>query len=80
MVVTVRLLGGMQEYLPDEKPSNGDFELTVGSGSTVRAVVEQLRIPEQVPKTVLVNRVYARLDKDLEDGDVVSILQPIAGG
>ena len=80
MVVTVRLFAGMRKYLPDPDSSTGDFELSVKDDSTVRTVVQRLQIPDAVPKTVLVNRIYAELDRPLEDGDVISLLQPIAGG
>ena len=80
MVVTVRLFAGMRTYLPDPGSSTGDFELPVEDDSTVRTVVQKLHIPDEIPKMVLVNRVYAGLDDALKDGDVVSVLQPIAGG
>ena len=80
MVVTVRLFAGMREYLPDPDSSTGDFELPVNNDSTVRTVMQTLHIPDDIPKMVLVNRIYSTMDRALEDGDVVSVLQPIAGG
>ena len=80
MVVMVRLFAGMRQYLPNPDSSTGDFELPVEEHSTVRTVMQKLHIPDNVPKMILVNRVYGDLDRALEDGDVVSVLQPIAGG
>ena len=80
MIVTVRLFAGMRKYVPDPDSSTGDFELPVEDDSTVRTVMQKLRIPDEIPKMVLVNRLYAEPDRGLEDGDVVSVLQPIAGG
>jgi molybdopterin converting factor small subunit len=70
----------MREFLPGADSSEDGFELSVKNGATVGAVTRRLRIPDAMPKTVLVNRVYARHDKELQNGDVVSFLQPIAGG
>ncbi len=80
MVVTVRLFAGMRQYLPDPDSSTGDFELPLKDQATVRTVTQKLRIPDAIPKMVLVNRIYAEPDTALEDGDVVSVLQPIEGG
>ena len=78
MVVTVRLLGSLTKYHPGS--IRDDIEMALEDDSTVRAVVQKLKIPDEMPKTVLVNRVYARQDQKLQPGDVVSVLQPLAGG
>lgn len=49
------------------------------AGTPVRAVVEELRLPEQLLGIVLINGVHAGLDDALQDGDALSLL-PILGG
>ena len=79
MRVTVRLLTAMKKYHP--APNSGDsWELTLSDGSTVQNLLDKLNIPAKVPKTVLVNRIHAQFKDSLRDGDVISILQPVAGG
>jgi len=48
-------------------------------GTTVRAVVEMLRISDQLLGIVLINGVHADVDDLLKEGDVLSLL-PILGG
>jgi molybdopterin converting factor small subunit len=80
MIVKVRLFGDMRDYHPESKGSGQEVELTLGPNATVGAVIEKLRIPPTVPKTVLVNRINAGLCQTLKTGDVVSLLQPLSGG
>ena len=49
------------------------------TGTTARAVVEQLRIPTRLVGTVLIGGVHAGIEDQLAEGDVLSIL-PILGG
>jgi hypothetical protein len=49
------------------------------SGTTARAVVEQLQIPARLVGTVLIGGVHAGIEDQLPDGAVLSIL-PILGG
>ncbi len=48
-------------------------------GTRVADVVEQLRIPQRVLGTALVNGVHSRLDAILSEGDTLALL-PILGG
>ena len=79
MRVTVRLLTTMRKYHPVSE-SEDTCELTLDKNATVLALLQELRIPNEVPKTVLVNRLHAKFERQLQDGDVISILQPVSGG
>jgi len=48
-------------------------------GTSARAVAEQLQIPPQLLGTVLIEGVHARLEDQLTDGAVLTLL-PILGG
>ena len=62
MKVKVRLVSGMRKFAPSSEAGSGDFELQLTENATVRTVLEQLKIPDERPKTVLVNRLHAGLD------------------
>jgi len=70
----------MQQYHPAPDSGEDSYDITLGGSATVDTLLKELKIPDDVPKTVLVNRVVADLDKRLKDGDVVSLLKPISGG
>ena len=47
---------------------------------TVGQVMDQLGIPKAQPDLVLVNGDHAEESAHLEDGDVLSVFPPLAGG
>lgn len=49
-------------------------------GTTVREVVEELRIPDRLLGIVLINGVHAGVDELLKDGDVLTLLPLLGGG
>lgn len=69
-----------------EMAGTSRLEVHVPTGSTVAAVVAELRrqggalarLPEDPP--VAVNRTWAPSDTALADGDEVALLPPVAGG
>ena len=70
----------MRKYHPDSATGEDTCELTLDKNATVRVLLQELRIPDEVPKTVLVNRLHAKFERQLQDGDVISVLQPVSGG
>ena len=55
-------------------------ELEVDARSTVSDVLEQLGVPSQEPKIVLVNGRYAEPDRVLQADDLVVFFPPLEGG
>ena len=80
MRVTVKLLTAMRKYHPAPESGEDTCDITLTGKATVHTLLHKLNIPDEVPKTVLVNRAFAEFSKSLKDGDVVSVLQPISGG
>jgi molybdopterin converting factor small subunit len=79
MEIEVKLFATLRDYLPK---GSGQFSCRVemDSSDTVRDVLEKLKIPEDIPKIILVNGVHSNLDRVLKYGDVVSVFPPVAGG
>jgi sulfur carrier protein ThiS len=80
MRVTVKLLTSMQKYHPTPESGEDSCDITLGTKATVKTLLKKLQIPDDLPKTVLVNRLFAEYGKALKEGDVISLLQPISGG
>lgn len=75
MPVTLRPIGHLKDLV------NGQTELTVAAGLTVRQALQSVNIPPEVVALVVINGVH-QTDKDalLDDGDIVKLMAVIGGG
>jgi len=84
MKITLKLFASLTDYLPDAAKYTNFVELEVLTGTTIAQVVEQQHLPEKWVHLVLVNGSYVapedRGNKTLNEGDVLAIWPPIAGG
>jgi sulfur carrier protein ThiS len=84
MKITLKLFASLAAHLPDGGRGPGGAELDVDPGTTVLDVVRRQRIPEASCAIVLVDgRWVARADRAaraLQDGEVLAIWPPVAGG
>jgi molybdopterin converting factor small subunit len=75
----VELFATLAAYLP--AGANGDsISLELPTGSTVADVLARLRIPSDLDFLRVVNGHDAEPDQVLEDGDLLSLFPPLAGG
>jgi len=79
MKVEVRLFALLERYLPAGAEGDG-ASLDVPAGTTVRDVVESLRIPSELSCFTVINGRDAPPDQVLAPGDVLSMFPPLAGG
>jgi molybdopterin converting factor small subunit len=79
MKVEVRLFALLDRYLPPGAAGDG-ASLDVPAGTTVRDVVESLRIPSELSCLTFINGRDAPPDRVLAPGDVLSMFPPLAGG
>ena len=79
MEIEVKLFATLRDYLPK---GSGQFscKVEVNSTDTVRDILKRLKIPEEIPKIILVNGVHSNLDRFLKFGDILSVFPPVAGG
>lgn len=78
MKVEVRLFGPLREYLPQDAQGHRAF-VELDDGSTVHSLLQRLGIPN-TSYVVTVNDEAVDVLHQLQDGDVVSVFPPIAGG
>ena len=57
-----------------------ELNMQLAQGAGVRRIIEALNISEDEVAILLVNGRDATLDKELEEGDTVSIFPPVGGG
>lgn len=84
MNVTLKLYATLSDYLPLEARRENALALDVAPQTTVGALIECHNLPAKLTHLVLVNGVFvpppARAGHLLQEGDVLAIWPPIAGG
>ena len=80
MNIEVRLFATLRECLPAGS-SRTSTQVDMPAGSTITDVLDELGIPVAKAFLVLVNGLYeSNKDRQLDDGCVLSIWPPVAGG
>ncbi len=79
MDVEVKLFATLRDYLP-KGSSRFSCRLEIDGRTTVQDILTRLKIPEEIPKIILVNGIHGKKEQVLKEGDVVSIFPPVAGG
>ena len=79
MKVEVRLFANLAKLLPPGS-QNKRATITIKKGATIEQLMEKMNIPPKITNVVMVNGVHKKRETELEEGDVVSMFPPIAGG
>lgn len=83
MEITFKLFATLGDYLPPEAKFN-QVALQVKEGTSVQAVIDPFNLPPKLVHLVLLNGQYVnpedRSTKLLQEGDVLAVWPPIAGG
>ena len=84
MQITFKLFASLGDYLPSSVRPGNEMNLPVADGATITQVIEPFGLPPKLVHLVLVNGKYIeptqRATHALQDGDVLAIWPPIAGG
>lgn len=84
MHITLKLFASLTDYLPAASKYTNIVELEVADGATITQVTEPYHLPPALVHLVLVNGHYIapaqRAAQVLQEGDVLAIWPPIAGG
>lgn len=80
MIIKVKLFSTLRHHVPNsDRRLDGD-EWDVTEGATVAQVLEMLSLPEKEATILLINGRKADRDKTLNEGDVLHVFPPMAGG
>ena len=79
MEIEIKLFATLRDYLP-KGSSRFSCKMEVGHPTRVQDILLRLKIPEDMPKIILVNGIHGKKEQILNEGDVVSIFPPVAGG
>ena len=76
MTILVKVYATLREYTGGE----GTFTLSYDGNVTVSKLLENLGVPREEVKMIMVNGRRSKPEKTLSDGDRVAVFPPIAGG
>lgn len=79
MKIELRLYASLGRYMPERKPGPSET-MEVVEGSTIRSLLEILKVPLDSVKIIFLNGLHANGDEVLKDGDRVGVFPPVAGG
>jgi molybdopterin synthase sulfur carrier subunit len=79
MKVKVKLFATFREYLPEGNDGHSSM-LELIAGTKVDSVIDQLKLPKDIPKIILINGIQKTAAEILKEGDTLSVFPPIAGG
>jgi sulfur carrier protein ThiS len=84
MQITFKLYASLTDYLPAERRTSNWMLLDLADDATIAQVIEPFQLPMKLVHLVLINGSYVapedRATRTLQDGDVLAIWPPIAGG
>ena len=84
MRITFKLYASLTPYLPAEARRSNLIDLDIAQGTPIAKIIEPFGLPEKLVHLVLVNGVYVPPEQRLafvpQEGDVLAIWPPIAGG
>ena len=84
MKITFKLFATLTAYLPPQARRANQLELEVAPTDSIATIIEPFGLPAKLVHLVLVNGRYVapelRGTATLNDGDVLAIWPPIAGG
>ncbi len=79
MPVLIKLSATLRDYVPGYEPMEG-LTMNDAHGKTVRRVMDELGLPADKVKIILVNGLSAEEDRILNDGDRLGLFPPVGGG
>ena len=84
MDITFKLFATLTDYLPPAARRSNVLNMEVDDGLTIAQIIEPFGLPEKLVHLVLVNGTFVppedRASKVLNDGDVLAVWPPVAGG
>jgi molybdopterin synthase sulfur carrier subunit len=84
MQITFKLYAGLTQYLPADARTSNQVRLDIDPRATVSQIVEPYGMPPKLVHLVLINGAYVkpedRATRTLNEGDVLAIWPPVAGG
>ncbi len=79
MQIEVKLFATLRDYLP-KGSDRFSCKMEIDGQTRVKDIVSRFKIPDEIPKIILINGIHGKMEQVLKEGDVLSIFPPVAGG
>lgn len=79
MPITVKLSSSLRPFVNGYDPHQG-LNLELKPGQTIAQLIQQLGLPKEKVKIIMVNGISAPLEKTLQDGDRLGLFPAVGGG
>ena len=79
MEIEVKLFATLRDYLP-KGSSRFSCNVEIDGHTRVQDILSKLKIPDEIPKIILINGIHGKKEQLLKEGDILSIFPPVAGG
>jgi molybdopterin converting factor small subunit len=79
MKIEFRLYASLAAFMP-EQTKGEPSTMEVRDGTTIRDLLENLKVPRKEIKVIFLNGIHASDDVILKEGDRVGIFPAVAGG
>jgi len=80
MKIDLKLYASLGRYTPQAALEKRQGYLEVGEGTTIKALLENLKVPLETVKLIFLNGIHAKDSEVLKDGDRLGVFPPVAGG
>jgi sulfur-carrier protein len=80
MKIELKLYASLGKYMPQAQLEKTQGYIEIGEGTTIKALLENLKVPLETVKLIFVNGVHAKDDDVLKEGDRLGVFPPVAGG
>ncbi|KPK22846.1 MAG: hypothetical protein AMK69_19010 [Nitrospira bacterium SG8_3] len=79
MKIELRLYASLAAFMP-EQTGGKSLTMEVSDGTTIRDLLQQLKVPKKEIKVIFLNGIHADDGDILKEGDRVGIFPAVAGG
>jgi molybdopterin synthase sulfur carrier subunit len=78
--IELKLYASLGRYMPQALLEKEQGYLEVEEGTTIKVLLEDLKVPLDTVKLIFVNGIHAKENEVLKDGDRLGVFPPVAGG
>jgi molybdopterin converting factor small subunit len=80
MKIQLNLFASLTRFLPETEGAGFSNTVEIKDGTTIEALLDQLKIPREQPKIIFLNGIHAEVITVLKEGDRLGVFPPLAGG
>jgi molybdopterin synthase sulfur carrier subunit len=80
MKIQFNLFASLSRFLPDPRENGFSNLVEIAEGTTIKALLESLQVPPDLPKIIFLNGIHADPTAVLKEGDRLGVFPPLAGG